>query len=165
MKYFIFTFILLATLAQGEDSTPAAKLLPELTQRYSQKRWSEFFGLAWYLRKTSTDAELVKKIATLESIALVRHCQTDLAKTMLPNLKNQKSEVFQRTGRFVEKWVELTIDTTLKKNTDDSNSFKGGVFKPTELLPFAPNPNDLSNLEPLRIRRPLKDLCDEEIAP
>ncbi len=164
MKYLLLTLLTLSAIGKAGSSLAIAPLITELTQRYSERRWSEFFGLAWYLRKSSNDSELKNKIATLESMALIRHCQTDLARGLAPSLKNQKSENFRRAGLFVEKWIELTADTTLKKNTDDTNRFSGGIFKKTELIPFGPKDGDLSHLDPLKVRRPLKNLCNEETA-
>ena len=159
MKALLFITMLLSAVAMAE--VPAQSLLPELTKAYREFRWSEFFGLAWYMKKASNDAELTKKIGTLESIALIRHCQSDLAKAQVASLRNQKSPAFRHASASVEKWLDLTSDTQLKKHTDDTNRFKGGLFKASESIPFAPG-QDLSNLEPMRIRRPLKDLCEEE---
>ena len=168
MKAFLLISMLLSSLAVGQTqmatdagSIEAVRLLPELTKAYREFRWSEFFGLAWYMKKVTKDAELTKKIATLESIALIRHCQSEIAKGQVNTLRNQKSPAFRHASTSVEKWLDLTSDTQLKKHTEDTNRFKGGLFKASESIPFAPG-QDLSNLEPMRIRRPLKDLCEEE---
>lgn len=162
----LFTSVALSQPAQVKVATDggtaeAVRLLPELTKAYREFRWSEFFGLAWYIKKASKDAELSKKVATLESIALIRHCQSDLARAQVASLQGQRSPTFRQAAKSVEKWLDLTGDTPLQKHTDDTNRFKGGLFKSSESIPFAPGP-DLSNLDPMRIRRPLKDLCEED---
>lgn len=139
-------------------SSPA-ELLPELTKRYRTARWSEFFGLAWFLKNASTDEELNKKISTLESIALIRHCQNDLVRDALPLIKSQNAPSFQKVAARIEKWVTLISENKMKVNTREANPTRGSLFSATDHLPFSPTGGRIETLDPLKIRKRIENLC------
>lgn len=75
----LISIILFCSIA---SAGPISNLGETARQNYAEAQWPRFFALSYYLRKTAPDHGETQRVRMLEMLALIRHCQWDLAQEL-----------------------------------------------------------------------------------
>lgn len=124
---------------------------------YSTQRWDEFFGTAHYYRNFLPAGALHQKMVLLESLALVRHCQLDLAQKALSAEFSPKSE----DPRFVTMTGALGMIPQLTDPSSETQDLNATPSKPdlNAKRRYWPISRAAKNMDPNALRLHIATRC------
>ena len=135
-------------------------LIEAARQLYAQERWSEFFGIATYVRTVYPKSPLTDKIRVLEILALIRHCQWEQGREKvveaMPLIGTGVKEKFKVLADLLHVAPEVAAkDTPKDRAPKPKYLFSGATMWPV-------GTPDVATLNPFRLRRKVPSKCDEQ---
>jgi hypothetical protein len=133
-----------------DSSEYPESLLESAKLYYADGNFAQFFGLAGYLRKVFGNSDAI----LLESIALIRHCHYDEARTRL-------NEILQ-SGRYhevVKQWLTVLPKVNLPRSTKEDDTGKAKVFNKIVDWPVSLETRDFPHFNPYDLRRVVHSRC------
>lgn len=150
-------FILLSLPVWGSTSDAAPKfdaLVARSRSLYAQERWDEFFGSTTVLRHFFPKSD-IQALSLLEALALIRHCQWEMADRIL---KEPKLSAYELT-RSIQTLLQL-------ERTRHDRPLIMGPVSDRDLRyqwKLVRIPSDLNAA--LKLRRPVRNLCSGRSKP
>lgn len=142
-------------VAPGSPSRPLA-LLEGARILYRQNRWTELFGVATYARRVYPQAPETGKVRTLEILALLRHCQLDVARARLA----QQPDGATAVPPILRHWLGALPPKPAIAGAADSAPIRPAFFPKQDVWPVKLSDDELRRLDPFGMRAPMAPLCD-----
>ncbi len=130
---------------------------------YKLERWSEFFGVAYFSRKALPVSRETEKIRLLEILALLRHCQPEQAKEVFTLRPYSQDQDLKKHFEVIGELLQIPASMSLNIRPEDQTKKGKGAFPAANLWPVSQIP--LQKLEPYKLRRKVKALCEKKGTP
>lgn len=127
--------------------------------QYREKKWQEFFGIASFGRMQETVDLNLEKLRLLEILALLRHCQFELAKPLVVDAIPRASK--KNRDQFLVLADLLDVAPTSWETKAAASGKLDGRKKAERLWPIAKDA--LKSLSPFKMRRKIEPLCQIEV--
>lgn len=128
---------------------------------YQEKRWPEFFGTAKFSRTLLPFARETEKLACLEILAMLRHCQWDLAKELVMKREdlggNKRSRIYKLFSELLQISPNVPHDETRRGGANRRRD--GDLWRPWSPFLWPVKGIDVSKLNPHQLRRNIVSQC------
>lgn len=130
---------------------------------YRLERWTEFFGIASYVRNSLPTTVETERLRLLETLGFLRHCRTEEAKQLIAETLEtalpQNKKNFQTLADLLD-----VAPTAPDADTGEDQTPRNAVKIPRRQLWPIPATKS-ANLNPFQMRRKVESLCKKEATP
>ena len=136
-------------------------LLESARWLYRAQRWTEFFGIAAFLRLSYPQSPLTEKVALLETLALMRHCQWGEAQSKLAWLKQSDGQGGRQSSTQSRELLDsiLALVSAIPTGTTTSAGAYDHSLSVPKKFRWQAQRLDLIELDPYRLRRNVDARC------